>query len=208
MARFRFNPVTRQLDVVKDAVDLGAAFKGPYAEEATYSVGEVASLEGKLYVCLTASRGNLPPLPMYWEALQLQGPIGPQGPPGPMGSAGPSGDADNLFVAGETLGGHRMVTLNADTQAIHADNTNTSHAGRVVGLTLGSAVAGAEVVVRHFGLIQETSWQWDRARPRVFLSTTGLITQTVPDTGFVCAIGYVVSVTQLFITIQPSIHRT
>ena len=204
MARFQFNPITRQFNVVKDAVDLGTAFKGPYENGITYHLGECVFRSGIIYVCLADTMGNVPPNPLYWEPLNLQGPVGPQGDPGAMGAAGGS---SNLFVAGAVMGGHRVVTLDAHSQAIYADNSDVTHADRVVGLTLASTLAGAEVTVQSFGPVTEPSWQWDRAKSRLFLSNAGQMTQLLPVSGFVCVIGYVISETQIFVTIQPSIHR-
>lgn len=202
MPRFKFNPITRRFNVVKDALDLGASFKGAYEDATSYTVGQSVVSTGHLYVCLVDTVGRPPPDALYWEALALQGPAGPQGAPGPIGPASGEGA---ILVAGETLGGHRMLTLNDASQAIYADHTTPSHAGKIVGLSLGSAVSGADVTVRLFGLITESSWQWDVTRPRVFLSSAGQMTQTPPASGFVCVIGHVISETQLFIRIQPSI---
>lgn len=204
MARFQFNPITRQFNVVKDSVDLGTAFKGPYENGTTYHLGECVFRSGLIYVCLADTMGSDPPNPLYWEPLNLQGPVGPQGPTGAMGPAGGTG---NLFVAGAVMGGHRVVTLDAHSQAIYADNSDVTHAGRVVGLTLASTLAGAGVMVQSFGPVTEPSWSWDIAKPRIFLSTNGQMTQLLPVSGFVCVIGYVVSETQIFVTIHPSIHR-
>ena len=203
MAHFKFNPITRQFNVVKDSVDLGNAFQGFYDNGTAYTVGQAVFSAGKIYVCSANTAGNPPPDALYWVELELQGPAGPQGETGPIG---PANDTGVVFIAGETLGGHRMVSLDADSKAVYADNTDPTHAGRVIGLTLGSAVVGTEVTVRSFGLVTEPSWSWDVTKPRLFLATTGQITQTPPTSGFVCVIGYVVSAAQLFITIQPSIN--
>lgn len=111
-----------------------------------------------------------------------------------------------LFVAGEAVGGHRIVTLNNQGEVIHADRTIPGHAGRLCGLTLASAVAGAPVAVQSHGLVTDPSWQWDVSKPRLFLSTQGTLTQTVPTSGFLCVVGFCVSETQLFVDIQPAIQ--
>lgn len=112
------------------------------------------------------------------------------------------------LIAGAVVGGQRIVTLNNQGEVIHADHTVANHAGRICGLTSHSAVAGAEVTVYSFGLVEDPTWQWDTGKPRLFLSTNGTMTQTVPTAGFVCVVGYCVSATQLFIDIQPVINLT
>lgn len=201
MVRFKLNPITQKFNVVNDSIDLGATFTGPYAGGAVYTIGQGVSSDGKLYICLAGTTGNPPPNPLYWDELELQGPAGPQGATGPTG---PASDSALSFMAGESLVSHRMVTLNASSQVIHADHTEIDHAGKIIGLTLGSAVADAEITVCSFGLVTEASWSWDITKPNIFLSTTGQITQTPPTSGFACVIGYAVSATQLFVRIQPS----
>ncbi|MBF0402179.1 MAG: hypothetical protein HQL90_15610 [Magnetococcales bacterium] len=116
--------------------------------------------------------------------------------------------AHTAFVVETMVGGQRMVILNQQGKLLHADHTIPDHAGRIVGLTLTSGVAGATVIVCRFGLVVDPAWQWDAAKPRLFLSSNGTLTQTVPTTGFVCVVGHCISATQLFIDIQPAINLT
>ncbi|MEO5363796.1 MAG: hypothetical protein H7838_09270 [Magnetococcus sp. DMHC-8] len=110
-----------------------------------------------------------------------------------------------LFIAGATVGGQRVVTVNSQGQVLHADHTMAGHAGRIAGLTLTSALAGEAVTVRRAGLMTDPGWHWDPDQPRLFLSGNGTLTQTVPGSGFVCVVGFCLSATQLFIDIQPAI---
>lgn len=112
----------------------------------------------------------------------------------------------SIFIAGQTLERQRIVTLDSNTQLIHADHTNLTHAGRVIGLTLESATLGESIEVHSFGLVSEPSWNWDITQPSVFLSNAGQITQTPPTSGFINVIGHVASATQLFINIQSPIN--
>lgn len=51
-----------------------------------------------------------------------------QGPPGPRGPIGPSGGSALSVTAGQDIGGHRLVLLNAQGDAIYADARQLSHA--------------------------------------------------------------------------------
>jgi hypothetical protein len=117
-----------------------------------------------------------------------------------------SDPARELFVAGEMLGGHRVVAMNSQGRAVHANHANPGHAGQICGVTLASALTGESVAVRSFGVVEDSNWQWNLANGLpLFLSTNGLLTQTVPASGFSCRVGYLVSPTQIFIDIHLSI---
>ncbi len=75
----QYNPITRQFNLIKDAVDLGSAFQGPYDGGTGYTIGQAVSKDGKLYICLADSTGNDPPNPTFWGELQIQGPAGQAG---------------------------------------------------------------------------------------------------------------------------------
>jgi hypothetical protein len=117
--------------------------------------------------------------------------VGLQGPPGSPGD-GP------VATAGETLGGHRCVVIDAAGLAWYASGTNPAHLGRFAGVTLGAATAGAQAALARVGPVTEPSWAWTPDTP-VFLSINGLLTQTVPTAGFLPVIGIALSPTSLFI---------
>jgi len=136
--------------------------------------------------------------------------IGPQGPPGEQGLPGEQGPPGESVSTGSTitcsteltLSGHRFVVLDNDS-AVYADCTIADHAHRVVGMTTGASNAGS-VSVQTSGEHEEPTWSWTLGIP-VFLSTTGLMTQTQPVSGFVLIIGFPVSATKLFIKIHQPI---
>ncbi|MBF0295532.1 MAG: tail fiber domain-containing protein [Magnetococcales bacterium] len=89
MSQFQFNPITRQLDLVRDAIDFGAAYQGAYVNGTSYGPGDVVAESGKLYVCVQAGSGHDPATsPAWWDQLEIQGPVGPQGPAGSGGGGG------------------------------------------------------------------------------------------------------------------------
>ncbi|MEO5332908.1 MAG: hypothetical protein H7839_12865, partial [Magnetococcus sp. YQC-5] len=83
MYQFKLNPITRQLNLVKDAIDLGSAFQGVYDNATSYVLSDVVAKDGKLYVCLQTGTNHDPSSsPTYWDELDLQGPMGPSGADG------------------------------------------------------------------------------------------------------------------------------
>ena len=95
--KFTLNPITQQFNVVKDALDLGAAFQGIYSNTVAYAVGQAVSKSGKLYVCIQAGTGEDPAVSAsYWDELEIQGETGAQGAQGIQGETGAQG------IQGET----------------------------------------------------------------------------------------------------------
>ena len=124
--------------------------------------------------------------------------IAVQGPPGPQGVPGPASGDGVTAPAGEAIGGHRGVVTDAAGLAWYADNTNPSHLGRFAGVTLGAVAAGGTASIVRAGNITEPTWNWTAHAP-VFLSTNGLLTQTLPLTGYLQVVGIALSPTVLFV---------
>jgi hypothetical protein len=103
--------------------------------------------------------------------------VGPQGPPGVAGSG--SGTTVETYVAGATVNGHRVVVTNASGQAIHADNTDPTHANAATKITLGAALFGEPVQVQLIGRITEPSWSW-APNGTIYVGAEGVLTQAVP----------------------------
>lgn len=125
--------------------------------------------------------------------------VGVPGPPGPAGN----GNALITGIAGEPLGGHRMVTTNASGHYVHASNANPAHAGRVVGITTGAAAQGATVTIQPIGSITESAWAWV-PESVLFLGANGQLSATPPASGFVQIIGYAQTATTIYLQLyQP-----
>lgn len=127
--------------------------------------------------------------------------VGIQGPPGSASSGGVI-----TGIAGEALGGHRMVTTDSTGKIIHASHATLAHAGRVIGMTTGAAANGATATIQIHGSITEGSWAWTPGSI-LFLAASGLVTATPPASGFVQVIGYAQSATTIYIQLhQPFIR--
>ena len=103
-------------------------------------------------------------------------------------------------TAGVDLGGQRVVVISSGN-AVYADNTDSTHTNKVLGITTGAATNGQSVMIQSHGEMVEPSWTWTLNQP-VFLSTNGLLTQTPPTTGFSQIVGFPTSATSLFINIR------
>lgn len=121
--------------------------------------------------------------------------------PGQGSPSGAGGVITTTVKASVAIGGHRAVVLNASSEAIYADKSVSSHAGRVYGITTNAAAAGGSLAVRLHGAVSDVSWTWTPNLP-VFLSTTGLLTQTPPTSGFQQVLGIALNATTLFVQVR------
>lgn len=150
--------------------------------------------------------------PVVFTVLQSPGPRGPAGPRGPQGAAGVPGAEGPpgppglsgvlLFVAGEALGGHRVVRLGGDGKAWLADQSNVLHCLSVLGLTTSAAASGDTAQVVSSGALEEPSWDWTPSAA-IFLTGSGLLSHVEPTTGPKIVVGYAVSPTRIVITMYP-----
>ena len=125
---------------------------------------------------------------------------------GRQGVPGPPGGTAFTTTAGEALGGHRCVLLDAAGSAFYADCSVPAHFGRLAGITQGAAAAGDSTTIVKSGVMVEPSWSWTANAP-VFLGHTGLLTQTAPS-GFQQVVGVALSATTLFINPREPLLTT
>jgi len=121
----------------------------------------------------------------------------------PQGEKGEPGTAAGMIIEYPIeypVSGHRIVVLNADSKVIYADNTEPTHANKVLGMTTGAATVG-DVPVQRGGRLIEPSWSWILDTP-IWLSSSGLMTQTPPSTGFSMIVGFPITATEIFIGIR------
>ena len=131
--------------------------------------------------------------------------MGIQGNPGEKGDPGTT----VLKVAGEALGGHRMVTV--DDQGLgkvwYAYNTNISHLHRVLGMTTGAVAEGDTASILTFGEWHSDTWNWVQYNS-IYLGVNGLLTQVVPtypDSAYLQIIGFPTSPTSMMLRIAEPI---
>jgi len=124
------------------------------------------------------------------------------GPQGPQGIAGPAGGATIEMVAGENLGGRRAV-ISSGGLAIYADSTVPEHQNRVIGITSNAVTTGGIVNVVMsgqlnglFGLTPDIP---------VYLANNGMLTQTVPASGFIQQLGTAITADSMSVNIYTGI---
>ena len=117
----------------------------------------------------------------------------------------PSQVTKNLILtSGENLGGQRLVVA-IDDMFYYADKDNATHIDKVTGITTGAVSNGAKVTATIFGIMTDASWNWD-VNKSIYLGNNGLLTQTVPSTGFILQVATVISATKIFVNLKPAIN--
>ena len=144
--------------------------------------------------------------PVTLDALQVSAPVY-IGQRGVDGAPGVAGGVVVLCTAGEALGGHRVVVLNAAAEAVYASNAVPEHLHKVLGLTTGAVILGAEATVQTGGEMIEPTWAWALDAP-IFLGVDGLLTQIPPASGFMLVVAFPVTATQIFIKLREPLALT
>lgn len=118
---------------------------------------------------------------------------GSQGPPGPSGI-----EKAIIKVAGEALGGNRIVVLDATEKAFYANKSDLTNAEKILGVTMGAASLGANVTIQTYGEMEDSSFNFT-LNQSIYVGLNGQMTQTPPTTGFLRSIGFPITATKLFI---------
>lgn len=98
---------------------------------------------------------------------------GQQGAPSPIAA-----NIDIEVSAGqESVSASRVVAANANG-FVHADHTDLTQAGRVMGFSVDSAQPNEPFLLRIAGTVEHPNWSWSTGAP-LYLSTDGNITDTL-----------------------------
>lgn len=108
-----------------------------------------------------------------------------------------TGESVTAFRAGAIIGG----------VAIHADNTNAEHHGRLRGVFRANTAEGETAQLQVLGPMRNPDWEWTADQP-IYLGTTGNLTQTKPLIGFVQIIGWADTPTQVFVNPREPKEQT
>jgi hypothetical protein len=101
------------------------------------------------------------------------------------------------FVAGEVLTpALKAVFVDDDGTILHADCTDVTQVDRVVGIALGEAAEGGNVIVQKMGRLTNLDWNWIVGKG-IFFDENGELTQTPPTSGYWMNIAKVITPTTI-----------
>lgn len=107
-----------------------------------------------------------------------------------------------LKTALNDLGAYRIVKI-IDDDVDYASSDNVTDAHKSFGITRHAVLAGDDVVVLTEGEMENPFWNW-LDKP-IFLGLNGMLTQTVPDVGFIARIASVLSPTKIYVQVHQCI---
>lgn len=99
----------------------------------------------------------------------------------------PTGGSGVVRTAGETLSALKAVyELNGEVFALDP-GTADAPVDLFLGITVSSALAGAEVVIQRDGTLDDASWSWSTGV--VYVGAAGALTQVAPTAGWELVVG-------------------
>jgi hypothetical protein len=109
----------------------------------------------------------------------------------------PTGDLQSIRrTAGTTVSALRV--LYEKQGLVYPVDTATADVFQIMGVSISSGVAGAQIVIQTEGYIEDSSWNWDTSNGGlVFATSGGILTQTPPTIGWDVVVGFATSPTRL-----------
>lgn len=131
--------------------------------------------------------------------------FGPTGARGPKGDPGTSGGALITRTAAAAVNALRVLIATSNGEVIHADPTDTSHNGRVVGISTNSALSGETVNIQRFDTLDATGLSFTDG-DAIYIGANGQLVNTAPVAAtWWQIVGYAVSTTHIDIGLREPI---
>lgn len=128
--------------------------------------------------------------------------IGTQGPPGPQGPRGEAGSVFIPMIAGENIGGNRVVKT-VDDKAFYASRS-AGEGGDIIGISVSVASINLPIDIASSGTMVEQGWNWT-PNMELYLDENGLMTQIAPTTGTLIVVGIAMTDKKININISNPI---
>jgi hypothetical protein len=107
---------------------------------------------------------------------------------------------DGLYTE-SSVGGSRVVIINNAGKIEYANSENPDHINKIIGITKFAANANEIIRIQDSGFFEDSSWNWVIGK-RLYASTNGIMTQTIPSSGFIQEIGIAISIKKIIIDIK------
>lgn len=117
-----------------------------------------------------------------------------------------AGDTSLYRVAGESVGGFRVVYENSNGEVFYASSDDIAHSGDVLGVTTGAASLGDVVAVIRQGQVVDAALNLTPGP--LFMGVNGVVTSIPASTGVSLQIGKASTASIAVIDVQPAIIRS
>jgi len=123
---------------------------------------------------------------------------------GPMGQRGAAADEPVVDMTSlVAIGGQRVVRAIGGNLVDYASSDVAEHGDQILGITQNAANPGDTIHVQTGGVMDEVGWNWTVGP--VYCGLNGVLTQVVPDVGFMCRIGKAIKPTSILINVEEAI---
>lgn len=115
---------------------------------------------------------------------------------------------DLTYPAATTIGGGRVVRFDPTSGGrwILADHTDPDAAGAQLAVSLGAAIAGAQLAARAAGIITDPAFSYTPGP--LFLGTAGALVSTPPTSGFLREVAHATAPTTIVVEPEAAIDLT
>lgn len=111
---------------------------------------------------------------------------------------------DEGGIAGETVGTNRVIICDVDGKYYHADSSDISHVGKVIGISKNATLTDEDIDLITSGSLEDQAFTFNPGQS-VFFDTQGALTQTPPSVGFIQVVGTAVSPTKVLVGIKSPV---
>lgn len=108
-------------------------------------------------------------------------------------------------IAAVNLNAYKIITTDSTGKAIYGDSGNLDHKGKILGVSLNSALTGSNINIITFGSITNTGWSFTPEQS-LYVGLNGEIS-TIQVGLFSQYLGYAVTPTEIFIRLGKTIVR-
>lgn len=115
-------------------------------------------------------------------------------------------DTRITLIAGQSLNAYKAIVTDSSGNAILASAGNSSHAGRVIGLSINAAITGDSVTVQSAGEVTNSGWNWPPGA-LIYVGLNGDLTTSQVGV-FSQAVGFARTSTIIVVRISRAIFRS
>lgn len=112
--------------------------------------------------------------------------------------------ADFELVAAQDLERFRCIKVDGNEAHYASSDDDLAVTSGSVGISVNTPLLGEKVGIKSSGVISYAGWSFE-PKKAIFVGIGGVMTQTMPSSGYIQLIGAAITATQIQVLIQPTI---